>query len=189
MTIAAPNLHRTLRALMDQKTQRDHTPFTIYQLAKAIQMPHSILVKLMHEDPKKRVHNPRIDTLTRIVNFFKQDGFPITLDALLTEMPPHIVTFTSDKDIPPIFTKGSVFTIDTHQKPTDHSLVAVKIAPHDTLTIRKWRLNNKKRFLVSCDQLEEVPFSLKTHQVIGVVVQVNITTNPFPSTSATADSN
>ena len=80
------NLNRALRALLDAKTQRDQTPFTVYQLAKAIEMPHSILVKLMHEDPSKRVYNPRIETLMRIVSFFQQDGFAVTLDSLCAHL-------------------------------------------------------------------------------------------------------
>lgn len=78
------NLHLALKELIDRKSKRDRKNFTIYQLAKAIDMPHSMLVKLIHVDFNKRVNNPRIDTLTRIINFFKQDGFEITIDDLLT---------------------------------------------------------------------------------------------------------
>lgn len=46
-------------------------------------MPHSMLVKLIHKDPLKRVNNPRIDTLARIVDFFNQDGFDVTIDDLI----------------------------------------------------------------------------------------------------------
>ena len=76
-------LHSTLRGLIDLKSQRDGVKFTVYQLAKAINMPHSILIKLIHQDPTKRVNNPRVDTLAKIVEFFKLDGFSITLDDLL----------------------------------------------------------------------------------------------------------
>src|SRR3990167_2738037 len=78
------NIQLALKNLIDLKSKRDHKNFTIYQLAKAIAMPHSMLVKLIHVDPTKRVNNPRIDTLTRIVEFFRQDGFDITIDDLLT---------------------------------------------------------------------------------------------------------
>lgn len=76
-------LHTVLKDLIDLKSKRDGKIFTIYQLAKAINMPHSILVKLMHSDPTKRVNNPRIDTLTKIIDFFKSDGFSISIDDLL----------------------------------------------------------------------------------------------------------
>jgi hypothetical protein len=76
-------LHLTLRELIDMKSKRDGISFTVYQLAKAINMPHSILVKLIHPDPAKRVNNPRIDTLAKIVDFFKSDGFLVTIDDLL----------------------------------------------------------------------------------------------------------
>ncbi|HHS8316170.1 TPA: hypothetical protein ACTUNV_002623 [Legionella pneumophila] len=72
-----------IRELIEKKSERDGKTFTTYQLAKAINMPHSILVKLLHPDPTKRVNNPRIDTLIKIVNFFKSDGFSIKLDDFL----------------------------------------------------------------------------------------------------------
>lgn len=72
-----------LRDLIALKSKRDGKNFTSYQLAKAINMPHSILIKLIHQDPEKRVYNPRIDTLTKIIEFFKSDGFSITIDDLL----------------------------------------------------------------------------------------------------------
>jgi len=76
-------LHLKLRELIELKSNRDGKSFTVYQLAKAINMPHSILVKLMHPDPNKRVNNPRIDTLIKIIDFFKSDGFLVTVDDFL----------------------------------------------------------------------------------------------------------
>lgn len=78
------NIHTVLRDLINQKTKKDRKNFTIYQLAKAINVPHSILVKLMHTDPDKRVCNPRVDTLTKIIDFFRNDGFDIAIDDLLS---------------------------------------------------------------------------------------------------------
>lgn len=83
-THAYNNIHLVLRDLMDQKTKKDRKNFTIYQLAKAINVPHSILVKLMHADPTKRVCNPRIDTLSKIIDFFRKDGFNIAIDDLIS---------------------------------------------------------------------------------------------------------
>ncbi|HBD7476139.1 TPA: hypothetical protein QH041_003122 [Legionella pneumophila] len=88
-----------LRELIEKKSQRDGKTFTTYQLAKAINMPHSILVKLLHPDPTKRVNNPRIDTLIKIVNFFKSDGFAIKLDDFLysnTEIDIHSIVIPSE---------------------------------------------------------------------------------------------
>lgn len=76
-------IHLTLKALMQMKSERDGTNFTLYQLAKALNMPHSILSRLVHSQPSKRVNNPRIDTLFKIVEFFKTDGFNITVNDLL----------------------------------------------------------------------------------------------------------
>lgn len=76
-------IHLTLKALMQMKSERDGANFTLYQLAKALNMPHSILSRLVHSSPSKRVNNPRIDTLFKIVEFFKTDGFNITVNDLL----------------------------------------------------------------------------------------------------------
>lgn len=92
-------IHTTLQELIDRKSMRDGKIFTIYQLAKAINMPHSILIKLIHDNPNKRVKNPRTDTLTRIVNFFKQDGFNITIDELLTGFRSSIVVSITEQNI------------------------------------------------------------------------------------------
>ena len=76
-------IHHTLRNLIENKVARDKQNFSICQLAKALDMPHSMLVKLIHPDPAKRVMNPRIDTLAKIVSFFKNDGFDVSIDDLL----------------------------------------------------------------------------------------------------------
>ena len=82
-TTSANNLFEMLHLLFDAKSTRDNDKFTIYKLAKALNMPHSMLVKLMHQDINKRVLNPRIETLNKIVTFFNQDGFDIKIDDLI----------------------------------------------------------------------------------------------------------
>ncbi len=72
-------IHLTLKTLMQMKSERDGINFTLYQLAKALNMPHSILSRLVHSQPSKRVNNPRIDTLSKIVDFLK----PMVLISLL----------------------------------------------------------------------------------------------------------
>ncbi len=77
-------IHIGLKKLLEQKSERDCASFTMYQLAKAINMPYSIISKLINPNPSKRVNNPRIDTLHRIVSFFQNDGFDVTIDDLLS---------------------------------------------------------------------------------------------------------
>jgi len=77
------SLHIILRDLINQKSKRDNIEFTAYQLARAIGMPRSLITNLTHHDIDKRVTNPRITTLIRIVDFFKKDGFDISLEYLL----------------------------------------------------------------------------------------------------------
>ncbi len=77
------DIYLMLRELIELKSSRDEKIFTVYQLAKAINMPHSIIVKLLHPDPTKRVNNPRIDTLVKIIDFFKTDGFMVKIDDFL----------------------------------------------------------------------------------------------------------
>jgi Peptidase S24-like len=76
-------IHLSLRTLMQMKSTRDGAKFTLYRLAKTLNMPHSVLLRLIHLEPTKRVNNPRIDTLNKIVEFFKLDGFNITINDLL----------------------------------------------------------------------------------------------------------
>lgn len=77
------SLHTVIRDLIELKSQKDNNPFTASQLAAALGMPRSMITKLTHTDKSKRVTNPRIDTLLKIVEFFKADGFNITIDDLL----------------------------------------------------------------------------------------------------------
>lgn len=76
-------IHDNIREFINLKSLRDNKKFTASQLADAIGVPHSVLVKLLHKDPEKRVKNPRIDTLVKIVAFFQKDGFDISIDSLL----------------------------------------------------------------------------------------------------------
>jgi hypothetical protein len=121
-------VHLTLKELMERKSKRDHINFTIYQLSKALNMPHSILLRLIHPNPAKRVNNPRIDTLTKIIDFFRADGFNVTIDNLLTgfetKTPIDVQTqeigsFTIEKMLP-------LYSFETEQKKI--GMVSIKLA-------------------------------------------------------------
>lgn len=77
------SIHTVLKGLIEEKSKRDNVKFTGYQLAYALGMPRSIITKLTHSDESKRIVNPKIETLLKIVEFFKSDGFDITIDDLL----------------------------------------------------------------------------------------------------------
>src|SRR3990167_9854928 len=77
------SIHTELKKLIELKSQRDQIKFTAAQLAYALNMPRSMITKLTHSDLSKRVTNPRIDTLLKIVDFFKKAGFNINIDQLL----------------------------------------------------------------------------------------------------------
>jgi hypothetical protein len=77
------SIHIVLKDLIEAKSKRDNIKFTSYQLANELSMPRSIITKLTHPDKTKRISNPRIETLIKIVDFFKKDGFDITIDDLL----------------------------------------------------------------------------------------------------------
>ena len=78
------SIHIVLKDLIEAKSIRDKTRFTGYQLASALSMPRSIITKLTHSDASKRIINPKIETLIKIVEFFREDGFDITIDDLLS---------------------------------------------------------------------------------------------------------
>lgn len=168
----------------------------------------------------RRVNNPRIDTLSKIVNFFKNDGFDITIENLLegfkdeplvtrnlnwsrpqcsvplyffdsdlknkigtveidlTRDPKGLIALVSDEFIEPMFKKGSVFIIDTLQKPEHDNLVAVELPAHEKIVIRKLCLLGHKMLLKLHDQ-DQSPISLfptMKYKIIGVVVQANAKT-------------
>ena len=77
------SIHTVLRNLIEEKSKRDNTRFTSYQLANALSMPRSIITKLTHTDESKRISNPKIETLIKIVDYFRKEGFNITIDDLL----------------------------------------------------------------------------------------------------------
>lgn len=77
------SIHTKIKNLIVKKTKRDGIVFTPSQLANAINLNRSVISKLIHENPYKRVLNPKIDTLVKIVVFFQNDGFDITLDELV----------------------------------------------------------------------------------------------------------
>lgn len=77
------SLHLVLKKLIEEKSQRDNISFTASQLAAALGMPRSMITKLTHQNKLKRVTNPRIDTLLKIIDFFRTDGFNISIEDLL----------------------------------------------------------------------------------------------------------
>lgn len=102
------SLHTVIRELIEKKSQRDDNPFTASQLAAALGMPRSMITKLTHVDKSKRVTNPRIDTLLKIVDFFKADGFSITIEELLG-MESKTIEINNDNIV-----NASTFTIPIH---------------------------------------------------------------------------
>lgn len=49
-------IHLTTKTLMQMKSEKNGISFTLYQLAKAVNMPHSVLVRLLHHhQPRKMI--------------------------------------------------------------------------------------------------------------------------------------
>lgn len=76
-------IQRALLDLIEKKSNRDQKIFSGGQLAKALGIPRSVISRLIHPDPKKRVINPTVGTLIKIVDFFRADGFNVSLDSFL----------------------------------------------------------------------------------------------------------
>lgn len=83
MDITTDSIHLVLADLIEKKSERDNIRFTLSQLANAIDVKRSIIHRIMHPDPTKRVTNPHIQTLIKIIDYFRSDGFDITMDSLL----------------------------------------------------------------------------------------------------------
>jgi transcriptional regulator with XRE-family HTH domain len=81
--ISTETIHLVITDLIVKKERRDQKKFTGSQLAKLINVKASIVHRLIHPDPAKRVTNPQIETLIKIVEFFRADGFDISIDTLL----------------------------------------------------------------------------------------------------------
>jgi hypothetical protein len=80
---ATATIYVVLSRLIETKSRRDRGGFTSSQLANALSVPRSLITRLIHPDPLKRVTNPKIETLLKIVDYFKSDGFAVTIDDLL----------------------------------------------------------------------------------------------------------
>lgn len=218
----ANKIHLTLRSLMEMKSARDGVNFTLYRLAKSLNMPHSVLLRLIHLEPSKRVNNPRIDTLYKIVEFFKLDGFNITINDLLmgfndpdeifiqnqpsisfnaerklplysfnsakldkigevkiklSTQAKNLIALQSDKEIKPIFKKGSIFIIDPDARLENDNLVAVKAEKQNYILIKKIQIETKRIIMTNYDNSTDPIFlNPQLHSIIGVVVQVNAKT-------------
>ncbi len=83
VNISTEAIHFVLSDLIAKKSQRDGVNFTSAQLAQSINVNRSIVHRLIHPDPDKRVRNPQIETLIKIVEFFRAEGFNIRIDDLL----------------------------------------------------------------------------------------------------------
>jgi len=89
-----------------------------------------------------------------------------------------LIALVSDEFIEPMFKKGSVFIIDTLQKPEHDNMVAAQIVGHEKILIRKLCLLGHKTLLKLHDQ-DPMPISLfptMKYKIIGVVVQANAKT-------------
>jgi hypothetical protein len=134
---AENNIHITIKELIERKSKRDGSPFTIYQLAKALNMPHSMLIRLIHPDLVKRVNNPRIDTLSRIVEFFRADGFNITIDDLLVgfktrpavNIQSQVVDSVKIQKIVPLYSLDTILnkigTVDVNLMENSNNIIAL----------------------------------------------------------------
>ncbi len=69
-----------LNELIDKKSQRDGIKFTSSKLASALDLPRSSISRLIHPDRNKRLTNPTIGTLIKIVEFFKDDGINVSVN-------------------------------------------------------------------------------------------------------------
>lgn len=65
--------------LIKQKSERDNAKFTVYKLSKATNIDSSRLHRIIAGE----ILSPTPVTLSKIVDFFKSDGFNISVDKLL----------------------------------------------------------------------------------------------------------
>lgn len=214
------SIHRVLKWLIEEKSKRDNVKFTGYQLANALDMPRSIITKLTHADDSKRIINPKIETLLKIVNYFKLDGFDITIDDLLglgsrsidvqiqpllsnqkTQTIPlysmnhdkqqlgsidinlsaiesDLQAYYLEEDIQPFFKTGSIFIVDLNSKPSNDTLIAIKLGDSQKIQIKKYLTKKNKIILKSIGQDEDDINLMPTEvcNILGVVIHINAKT-------------
>lgn len=88
--ITTNSIYAVLNNLIEQKSKRDNMKFTSAQLAHAIHVKRSIVQRLLHPDIGKRVTNPKIETLIKIVEYFRSQGFDVSIDSFLVTKRPAI---------------------------------------------------------------------------------------------------
>lgn len=125
----AHSIHVKLNNLLQQKSQRDRVNFTGSQLANALDVPRSVIQRLLHPDPHKRVTNPKIETLLKIVDFFRTDGFSITVDDLLGTHSKAIDVQAQTLDLLNVQATIPVFAMD-NSKAENLGMVDINIASH-----------------------------------------------------------
>jgi hypothetical protein len=76
---AVMKLPDTLSKLIASKSLRDNKAFTSSKLATAINANRSLIHRLITGE----VLNPRIETISKIVKFFKEDGFNLRIEDLV----------------------------------------------------------------------------------------------------------
>lgn len=110
--ISSNSIHLVIMELIRQKSLRDNINFNGSQLAAAINVERSIISRLIHPDPQKRITNPKIDTLIKIVDFFRSDGFDIKVDDLLSTKS-RIIDVQEQNEI--VFTRETIplFSFDS----------------------------------------------------------------------------
>lgn len=136
-------IYLTLKKLIEEKSKRDNAKFTACQLAQSIGIPRSIITKLTHQDVTKRVTNPKIDTVMKIVEFFKADGFNITIEDLLGS-----VTKTVSIRNQPLILQNRLVTIPIYSlnKKEKMGIIDVKISNKQKDTIALYADKDIKPF-------------------------------------------
>lgn len=222
MATTVDSIQRAISTLIEEKAKRDNIKFNQAKLADEIGVSRSIISRLLQKDPnKKRVTtNPPVDLLIKITDYFRGQGFNITLDDLLgrsnvdvqsqdisvfkaiSTVPlyelsnpqekvgivkaeiysksKNLFAFISSYDIEPIFKSGSMFFVDPELKPTDNTLIAVKIDNSEEILIKNFRVEGHKQRLRSYNnQNDDITLQPDMdYRIIGVVVQVNPNTSP-----------
>lgn len=78
--ISTDTINLVLNELIKKKSKRDGVKFTSSKLANELDLPRSSIFRLIHPDKAKRMTNPTIGTLIKIVDFFKTDGINVSID-------------------------------------------------------------------------------------------------------------
>ncbi len=132
--ISTSLINSVLNELIKKKSKQDGVKFTSSKLASALDLPRSSIFRLIHPDKDKRMTNPTIGTLIKIVEFFQADGINVSIDDFVgikktVNVQDQVSSLLSHSITMPVYALDSldkeISTITLHVDNIDNNFIAL----------------------------------------------------------------